>query len=122
MPAPAAAEVQRTLEARLAGPDLGRFGVENLAGAMRVTGGSGDSVEVVATVHAETQELADSLLIEQVVGEDHRPTLRVRYPLDKYTLFRYPHGGDDAGGAWIFGLFGNGSGSETRYDGRRVRV
>jgi len=117
----AAAEVQRTLEARLAGPDLDRFGVENLAGAMRVTGGSGDAVEVVATVHAETQDLADSLRIERVLDEDGRPTLRVRYPLDQHTTFRYPQGGEDGGGGGIFGLFG-GSGSETRYDGRRVRV
>lgn len=113
-----AADVQRTLEARLAGPDLGRFAVENLAGSLRVTGGAGDAVEVVATVHAESQDLADSLRIERVIGDDGLPTLRVRYPLDRYTSYRYPGGGEES---WLSGLFG-GSGSETRYDGRRVRV
>jgi len=114
----AAADVQRTLEARLAEPDLGRFVVENLAGAMRVTGGAGGAVEVVATVHAESQELAASLRIERVIGDDNLPTLRVRYPVDRYTTYRY-HGSDDENG--LFSLFGVG-GSETRYDGRRVRV
>ena len=37
-----AAEVTRTLRAELTGADVTRFGVENLAGFMRVTGGSED--------------------------------------------------------------------------------
>jgi hypothetical protein len=117
----AAAEVQRTLEARLAGPDLDRFGVENLAGAMRVTGGSGMrsrwSPRFTPRRRTSRTRCGSSASWTRTAG----PPCAVRYPLDQHTTFRYPQGGEDGGGGGIFGLFG-GSGSETRYDGRRVRV
>jgi hypothetical protein len=97
------AEVTRPLEATI--DARGEVGVENLAGAMRVVAVKGTQVTVRATVHAESQEIADSVRLETV--EDHGvPTLRVRYP--DVDEIRYPAG--------------EGHHSETRYDGRRYRI
>jgi lia operon protein LiaG len=114
-----AAEVTRTLKARLSGADLARYGVENLAGSMRVAVGSEDGVEAVATIHAESAELADLVRFERVIGDKDAPTLRVRYPVERYSEYRYPGGSDDGG--LLFGLFPWGS-ADTKYDGHRVYV
>lgn len=114
-----AAEVTRTLRAQLPAADLARYGVENLAGSMRVTPGSGDTVEAVATVHAESAELADLIRFERVTGDKGEPTLRVRYPVDRYADYRYPGGNDDGG--LLLGLFPSGS-TNTKYEGHSVRV
>ncbi len=127
-PAAPAAEVTRTLSAELSGDAHGAFAVENLAGSMRVVAGSADRVRVTGTVHAESDELAGSLKIVQVSGEKGVPTLRVRYPYDRHRTYRYldtgsahPDSEADHGFAWLARLFGVG-GTETRYDGERVRV
>ena len=112
-------EVTRTLQARLGSADVGHYAVENLAGAMRVTAGTGDSVEATVTVHAESSELASLIRLERVTGEKREPTLRVRYPVDRYTDYRYPGGNDDGG--LLLGLFSGGS-TDTKYEGRHVRV
>ncbi|HEU4400859.1 MAG TPA: DUF4097 family beta strand repeat-containing protein [Candidatus Polarisedimenticolia bacterium] len=119
-PDAAAAEVTRTLRAELAPGVTGPFGVENLAGAMHVVRGSGPTLVAVATVHAESAELADAMRFEQVAGKEGIPTLRVIYPLDRVGTVRYP-GGDGSSIAvpeFLSGLVGSG----TRYDGRKVRV
>jgi hypothetical protein len=103
-----AAEVTRTVRAELSPPAAGGLAVENLAGSMNVVRGDGATVVAIATIHAESQALADAVSLEEVRGEKGRPTLRVRYPLDQEDLLRYP----DAGG-------GN---SSVKYDGHRVKV
>jgi hypothetical protein len=116
LPAPAAAsETVRTVRAELSGADAARFAVENLLGTMRIAPGSGPTVEVVATVHAETAELAEGVRLERV-DQGGTATLRVRYPYDKVSTFRYREPSDDGG------FFGWSSSASYDYDGRRVRV
>jgi len=95
------------------------FCVENLAGKMTVKPGTGSSVEAVVTVHAESEELAASVSLEQVTDKHGTPTLRVRYPLDDHGTIRYPRAG--SGGTTILNLFG-GSNSSIEYDGHKVKV
>lgn len=112
-----AADATRTLRLPLSASVGSRFAVENLAGSMRISAGSGGEVVVVATVHAESEELAAAVRLEQVSTEDGRPALRVRYPLDRESTLRYP---GSAGNGKLFHRWGGSS--EVRYDGRRVRV
>jgi hypothetical protein len=114
---PASAEATKTLRVQLSPAVTGRFVVENLAGFMRVVPGDGNDVEAVATVHAESEELAASVRFEEVVGDKGLPTLRVRYPLDRHTHYRYP--GGEKGSSWLDFFTG---GSSFDYDRRRVRV
>ncbi len=116
---PTSAEVTRTLKAEIA-PES--FAVENLAGAMRVVSGSSDKVVVVATVHAEDDDVAAAVSLDMVAGESV-PTLRVRYPLDRYRTFRYQGEGREEGdvGSFFWSFFG-GSNTSTKYDGRNVKI
>jgi DUF4097 and DUF4098 domain-containing protein YvlB len=100
------AEATRSLRVTLSGDPAEPFSVENLAGKMTIVAGEGDAVVAVATVHAETEELAAAVRFEQVTGRDGEPTLRVRYPLDRHGTIRYPSGGH----------------SSVDYDGHRVTV
>jgi DUF4097 and DUF4098 domain-containing protein YvlB len=100
------AEATRTLRVTLSGDPATPFSVENLAGKMTVLAGDGDTVVAVATVHAESEELAAAMRFEQVSGKDGEPALRVRYPLDRHGTIRYPSGGR----------------STVDYDGHRVTV
>lgn len=100
------AETTRTLQATLSGDPAAPFSVENLAGKMTVVAGDGNAVVAVATVHAESEELATAMRFEQVTGKDGEPALRVRYPLDHHGTIRYPSGGH----------------STVDYDGHRVTV
>ncbi|HVN30983.1 MAG TPA: DUF4097 family beta strand repeat-containing protein [Thermoanaerobaculaceae bacterium] len=102
----ACAETTRTLQATLSGDPSLPFSVENLAGKMTVLAGDGNAVVAVATVHAESEELAAAMRFEQVTGKDGEPALRVRYPLDRHGTIRYPAGGH----------------STVDYDGHRVTV
>ncbi len=115
--AAARAETSRTLRLELSGADASRFAVENLVGTTRVTAGSGDRVEIVATVDAESAELADAVRLERVSDGPVPATIRVRYPYDKVSTFRYRAPGDH--GDDFFGWSGSDS---YDYDGRRVRV
>jgi DUF4097 and DUF4098 domain-containing protein YvlB len=115
-----ASESTKTLKIEMA--PSGEFAVENLAGTMRVSAGTGDKVVVTATVHGESSEVADELKLEQVVNEKGIPTLRVIYPTDKYSTFRYP--GRDSGhngSGWFSGWLG-GSSTSTKYAGHKVKV
>ena len=57
-PPAARAESVRTVKLELSGSDASRFAVENLVGTLKVSSGPGSAVEIVATVYAETDELA----------------------------------------------------------------
>ncbi len=114
----AAAEVTRTLRAQLDAPASGRFTVENLAGTMRVKPGSGRGVVAVATVHAESDDLAASVRFEQVRGPHGEPTLRVRYPLERHSTIRYPRAQPDGARSELGGLLA----ARIEYDGRKARV
>ncbi len=112
-------EAVRTLRAELSGKDAANFCVENLAGTMRITAGTGDTVSVVATVYAESAALADAVRLERLAGDGGAATLRVRYPYDRVSTFRYREPSDRSGDFFL----GWESGSSTySYDGRRVRV
>jgi len=116
-PAPANAETVRTVRAELSGADAAHFAVENLLGTMRIAPGTGPNVEVVATVHAETPELADAVRVERVDHGGGGATLRVRYPYDKISTFRYREPSSEG-----WGFFGWSSSESYDYDGHRVRV
>ncbi|MGE5413078.1 MAG: DUF4097 family beta strand repeat-containing protein [Syntrophomonadaceae bacterium] len=114
--AAARAETSRTVRVELSGPDASRFAVENLVGTTRITPGSGDRVEIVATVYAESPDLAEAVRLERVAGGPVPATIRVRYPYEKVSTFQYRAPGDHGD------FFGWPSSDSYDYDGRRVRV
>ena len=114
--AASASEAVRTIKVELSGADASHFAVENLLGTMRIASGSGTGVEVVATVHAETAELAEAVRLERVDHSAGSATLRVRYPYDKVSTFRYREPSDDGT------FFGWASSDSYDYDGHHVRV
>lgn len=121
---PAQAQATRELRVQLSG-DPGRpFAVENLAGTMRVSAGTGDAVVAVARVHAESNDLAASVRFEQVTGTHGIPTLRVRYPVDRHRSFRYSAASGRAGDSfgWLEAFLGSMGGNNMEYDGVRVNV
>jgi putative adhesin len=111
------AEVTRTLSVEV--PDGARtgLGVENLVGRMRVAAAPGESVVISATVHAESQALADQIRLDRQSADGGMPMISVRYPEDVHTL-KYPVGNDNDG--WILDLFS--AGESRRYRGRAFRV
>jgi len=116
---PASAEVTRNLKAELSADPTRPFRVENLAGRMTVRQGTGSKVVVTATVHGADQRTADLLRLEEVRDrKTGHPTLRVQYPLDQHTSFRY--GRDNNNGGFFERMF---SGNTTvTYDETRVTV
>jgi lia operon protein LiaG len=104
-PSTEAAEVTKT--ARLTQDASRPFAVENLAGTMRVSPGTGPTAEVAVTLHAESSSLLDAMGLEATTDEKGRPSLRVRYPHGESHI-RYPRQG--------------GGSSDVKYDGHRVRV
>jgi putative adhesin len=119
-PCLAEAEVTKTLKVPYAGDPTKPFAIENLAGTMKVSVGSSDQVVVIATVHAESQDLADLMRLEAVTTEKGVPALRMRYPLDRHETIRYAS--SDAEGhkqGWWSGRHGH---SNLKYDGHRVKV
>lgn len=113
-----AAEATRTL--RIEVPrGTESIAIENLAGTLRVAPGTGDTVVAVATVHAESDELAAAVKFERV-DEVGRPAWRVRFPYGEVRTFRYPALSGDGTPAWL-GILG-GSSTTTTYDGHRVKV
>jgi len=102
----ALAETTRTVSATLDGAAAAAFAVENLAGSMTIVATDGTAVEAVATIHAESAELAADVSFEQVRAHSGLPTLRLVYPVERHRTFRFP-----------------GSGSSTvEYADRRVKV
>jgi len=117
---PVAAEATRTLKIEVP-PSAARFAIENLAGTMRVAPGSGNAIVAIATVHAESEELAAAVRFESASGTAGVETFRVRYPYSKSTSFRYPGpGAKDDRPSWLAGFLGGGT--TTTYDGRKVKV
>lgn len=117
----ASAEVTRTLRAELTDPNR-PFRVENLAGRMIVRQGSGGKVVVTATVHGADQKTADLLKLQEVRdAKTGLPTLRMIYPVDDHTSYRY--GRNNSGGGGFFDkMFSGMSSSNITYDGVRVSV
>lgn len=116
--APAAAEVTKTLRAELTPKGGAAWGVENLAGTMKVVAGSGSAVVAVATIHAESDALANSLTLEEV-SITSGTGLRMRYPVDQHDTFKYPVGSD--GRKKVMNWLGSNS-SNLKYDGKNVTV
>ncbi len=116
-----AGEASRSLRLEYALEAGQAFTVENLVGTMRVQAGSGSTVEVEATVHAESEELADLVRLEKVRGDKGEPVLRVVYPLDDYRHYRRPPSAGEDEGFWQR-LGRIGGGTSTTYLGRRVKV
>jgi len=119
-PGVAAAEVTRTLKADLATPASGAWFVENLVGSMKVVPGDGSGVVAVATVHAESDAIAALVSIEQVDGGKTGPGLRVKYPVDSHTMYRYPRNRNGKTGA-LMSWLGSGK-TNLKYDGTHVTV
>lgn len=117
--AAAAAETVRTVKAELSGLDVVRFAVENLLGTMRISIGTGDTVTVVATIYSESSSLADAVRLEKVAGDAGATTVRVRYPYEKVSTFRYQAPGYEGTDSFFFGF---GSANSYGYDGHSVRV
>jgi len=65
----AMAETTKTLKIEYAPTGTERVTIENLAGSMRVSTGSGDRIVAVATVHAESDDVAAKVRFEEVKGE-----------------------------------------------------
>jgi len=116
---PVVAEATRTLKIEVP-PSAARFAIENLAGTMRVATGSGNAVVAIATVHAESEELAAAVRFESASGSAGVETFRVRYPYGKSTSYRYPGSEGKESGGWLEAVFGGGT--TTTYDGHKVKV
>ncbi len=102
---------QRTFSARQGAA----VSVENLAGEVTVVGTSGADIEIVATIHAESGDLADAqtLLSALVIefGEDQDGVdVEVIFPVDRFDKYRYPQSGRGS------------TNTRTTYRGERVRV
>ena len=108
-------EVVRTIRAELPA-GTASFSVENLVGTMRIHEADVSAVTAVTTVYAESQQLADAVRFEPVSGEP--ATLRVRYPYDRISTFRYREPGNHDDGLWL----NFSSSSSYSYDGRTVKV
>lgn len=115
----ASAEAVKTLRLEL-DPPAGLYAVENLAGTMSVVPGASARVVAVATVHAESEELAGLVRLDQVTGKKGEPVLRVEYPLDRHTSYRYPAKENASGGSFL--SFGGSWNSTTEYAGRKVKI
>lgn len=120
----AVAESTRTIKLELK-PPVGRIAVENLAGVATISQAAGDSVEIVATVHAESDRLAEGVRLEESdeAGEGKESAAKlvhVRYPVDEIDRYRYPTDPKGSSGFWS-SMFES-SGSTVEYGGRKVRV
>lgn len=115
---PALAESTKTL--RMEMDAVGAFAVENLAGKMTIVAGRGSQVVATVTVHAEDDSLMNSMRLEQVRNKKGVRTMRVIYPIDQHSTFRYP--GDGPGRSFLGRMFGGNSNTSTRYAGERVKI
>ncbi len=89
---PAAAEVTKTVRTELSAAEAAHFNVENLAGTIRVSAARGETVTIVATVHAESGALSDSLKFERRAWKDGLPVIRLSWPIAEHQEYRYPGG------------------------------
>ncbi len=120
---PAAAsphEVTRSLRLEVS-PSNGPFRVENLAGTLTVLPGSGETIVAVATIHAGSEDLAALVTFDEIPGEDGVTLLRVGYPVEEHTTYRYGDP-DESGSNWVNLFGGGGSNTGFPYAGEQVRV
>jgi hypothetical protein len=89
---PAGAEVTKIVRTELSAAEAARFDVENLVGSIRVSAGAGDAVAIVATVHAESDALADTLRFERRTWREGEPVVRLTYPIKEHRHYRSPGG------------------------------
>jgi hypothetical protein len=87
---PAGAEVTKTVKTELSAAEAARFSVENLMGSIKVTAGSGSTVTLVATVHAESEALAETLKFERRTWKGGEPVVRLSYPVVEHRDYRSP--------------------------------
>jgi DUF4097 and DUF4098 domain-containing protein YvlB len=100
--------------------------VENLAGTVRIEAATGSDVEIVAQLHAEGDDDAETkklLSLLDVAFEDSgsRVGARAKYPIDSYGTIHYPdprHRAEEHGFLSFLGI----DRSTVRYQGRRVTV
>ncbi len=115
-------EVRKTLPAR---PGL-TVEVENLAGTVRIEAATGNEVEIVAHLHAEGDDDAEtkkllSLLDVAFEGTGDRFAARAVFPVESHGTIHYPdpqRREEEHGFLSLFGI----SRSTVRYQGRRVTV
>jgi len=125
---PLHAEVTRTVRAELPAGQAARFAVENLAGSITVLPGDAREIIAIATIHAESDELAQQVSFATIETEGQAPILRLRYPLGEHGTIRFPARGDGASsghsgdGGFLSGLFGCGLNTSGHYDGHRVKI
>lgn len=125
--APAAQAASRTFTQTF--PADAPVRLANLAGAVELVAGSGDQVEVEATVYAQGEDAAETeRLLSSLRWQESDDVLDeegwvLSYPVREYRSFRYP-GGDAAAGAssWLSRFFGGGSRARFEWEGRRVEV
>jgi hypothetical protein len=113
-PAALHADATQTVRGEMAVP-AGHFTVENLIGSMKVTTG-GDRITAVATVRAETEEIAREIRFEQGTDRHGLPVLRLRYPFGRSTTYRFP---ESRPGRRSWPFDGDHKGWTTEYGGRR---
>ena len=111
---------ERVLKVDLPADSGTPFEVRNLAGTIRVTRGEADHVEIEATVHAGSAELAAGVSLERSEGEGGAAVITVKYPLDSNRTYLYPDR-ERHESAWLK-LLGAGSNTGLTYDGERVKV
>ena len=118
----AAAEQTRTLKQTFEADGTGGVRLANLAGEVKLVAGSGDAVEVVATIHAdggsagETRALLEGMKWVRNRGKDGGGWA-LAYPVDRHDHFRYPGRGESG----VLGFLNNFN-TNTTYLGERVSV
>jgi hypothetical protein len=112
LPSAVPAEIVRTLTANLEGPPA-VFRVENLLGILTVVPGPPGRITAVATIHAESEELASGM-----AWEKRGAILHLRYPLDRVGRLRYPRL-DEEIPDWLPTFA---SSTRVEYQGRTARI
>jgi hypothetical protein len=113
---PGAARAESTATLRMDAAPGTRFALENLAGTMHVTRGTGPSIVATATVHGEDAALASAVRVDKA-ERDGRVIWHVAYP-ESVRHLRLPE-------PWRHeqsGFLDFDSGSSIEYGGRTVRV
>ena len=89
--------------------------LENLAGAINVSGTSGSEIVIEATIVAENAALAKKLNLRFEERGD-RLVVTAGYPTNEITHYSYPGAGKSSS------FMGFGSSTSTRYQGERVKI
>lgn len=126
-PAAWAAGYERPIDRSFEAAGLRTVELENLAGRVEVVASATAALRVTGTVFAEesagetARALGESLEVEfdESAG---RVVVRANYPTADHRRYHYPrHQGGDTDDSWLFDFVGSWT-SNTRYQGRDVRV